>query len=281
MLQWRRVRAKKPETFLEQSSQIVIENGRRRSQRRTCASKFYNLSSNSTVKILLQISGLDVMDSSIRAVSIAHRIRQERRGKTGKQFALYSFNLSAEDLKRYEVVKSKFENHFIAKRNVIYERAKFNLRVQNKSEPVECFITDLHCLAEHCQFGTLKDQLIRDRIVVGLKNKRLSEKLQLDPDLTLEKAMNQAKQSEEVKKQQKVIHPKLPGASGSNIDAITKINISSSFTVQNVRTRLVKIDHVCFGYLATTIHLSVLLSITHKKVHCKTSEHQNNVFTSE
>ena len=135
---------------------------------------------------------------------------------------LLSFNLSEEDLKRYEVVKSKFENHFITKRNVIYERAKFNIRVQNESEPVESFITDLHCLAEHCQFGTLRDQLIRDRIVVGLKNKRLSEKLQLDPDLTLEKAMNQAKQSEEVKKQQKVIHPKLPSASGPNIDAITK-----------------------------------------------------------
>ena len=30
----------------------------------------------------------------------------------------------------------------------------------------------------------------------------------------------------------------------------------SSFTVQNSRMQLVKIDHVCFGYLATTSHLS-------------------------
>ena len=100
---------------------------------------------------------------------------------------LLSFNLSPEDLQRYDVVKNRFENHFIAKRNVIYERAKFNVRIQNDGEPVEAFITDLHCLAEHCEFGTLKDQLIRDRIVVGLRNKQLSEKLQLDPDLTLEK----------------------------------------------------------------------------------------------
>ena len=82
-------------------------------------------------------------------------------------------------MKQYDVVKNKFENYFIAKRNVIYERAKFNVRIQNESEPVESFITDLHCLAEHCEFGTLKDQLIRDRIVVGLRNKQLSEKLQL------------------------------------------------------------------------------------------------------
>ncbi len=59
---------------------------------------------------------------------------------------LLSFNLSAEDLKRYETVKNKFENHFIAKRNIIYERAKFNVRIQNENEPVEDFITDLHCL---------------------------------------------------------------------------------------------------------------------------------------
>ena len=58
----------------------------------------------------------------------------------------------------------------------------------------------------------------------------------------------------------------------------TEINISSSFNFQNLRTRLVKIDHVSFGYLATTILLSVLLSITHKKralYKNSTSEHQN------
>ena len=66
----------------------------------------------------------------------------------------------------------------------------------------------------------LKDQLIHDHIVVGLKNKQLSEKLQLDPDLTLEKAMSRATQSEEVKKQQSVIHAKSP--SGHNIDSISK-----------------------------------------------------------
>ena len=80
---------------------------------------------------------------------------------------LLSFKLSHDELKQYDAVKNKFENHFIAKRNEIYERAKFNVRIQNDGEPVESFITDLHCLAKHCEFGTLKDQLIRDCIVVG------------------------------------------------------------------------------------------------------------------
>jgi hypothetical protein len=134
-----------------------------------------------------------------------------------------SFALSEEELKSYETVKRKFENHFIAKRNVIFERAKFNVRVQKDGEPVESFITDLHCLAKYCDFGTLKDQLIRDRIVVGLRNKKLSEKLQLDPTLTLAKATEQARQSEEVKKQQSVIHGQTPRRDDEfNLDSINK-----------------------------------------------------------
>ena len=93
---------------------------------------------------------------------------------------MVSFGLTADDAKQYELVKNRFESHFIIKRNIIFERAKFNLRSQQEGESVETFITDLHCLAEHCEFGVLKDELIRDRIVVGLKDKKLSEKLQLN-----------------------------------------------------------------------------------------------------
>ena len=42
------------------------------------------------------------------------------------------------------------------------------------------FITDLYGLARYCNFGPLEEELIRDRIVVGLQNRELSEKLQLD-----------------------------------------------------------------------------------------------------
>ena len=44
--------------------------------------------------------------------------------------------------------------------------------------------------------------MIRDRIVVSLKDASLSEKLQPDSELTLEKAILKARQSEMVKKQQ-------------------------------------------------------------------------------
>ena len=51
--------------------------------------------------------------------------------------------------------------------------------------------------------------MIRDRIVVGLLDVKLSERLQLNSNLTLESAVTQARQSEEVHKQQTVVQNKL------------------------------------------------------------------------
>lgn len=47
--------------------------------------------------------------------------------------------------KKYDKVKEKFDPHFITKRKVIFERAKFNLLKQEPKEPVDRFITDLFC----------------------------------------------------------------------------------------------------------------------------------------
>ena len=63
---------------------------------------------------------------------------------------LYSFQPPETDSKKYEVVKGKFDSHFIKWRNVIFEQAKFNRRKQEEGEPVDAFITDLYRLSEHC-----------------------------------------------------------------------------------------------------------------------------------
>ena len=61
---------------------------------------------------------------------------------------------------------------------------------------MDSFITDLYALAEHCDCKDLHDEKIRDRIVVSLRDAALSEKLQLDSKLTLEKAVTTARQAE-------------------------------------------------------------------------------------
>lgn len=79
---------------------------------------------------------------------------------------LQSFNLSGNDLKSYKIVKEKFDTHFIQRRNIIFERAKFNCQKQEPRESVDdIFITDLHCLARYCNYGNLHEEMIRDRLL--------------------------------------------------------------------------------------------------------------------
>ena len=142
--------------------------------------------------VIIPDSGFRILDSGFRIPDSGFRI------------PVFGFRLLR--LPDYTTVKEKFETYFVVKKNIIYERAKFNSRVQEDNESVSEFIMHLLKLAEHCDFQALKDELIRNRIVVGIKDRRLSEKLQLDPKLTLEKATQRVKHSELVRSQQGIIH---------------------------------------------------------------------------
>ena len=132
---------------------------------------------------------------------------------------LSSTGISSEGKKKFKTVMEKFDTFFQVRRNVIFERARFNRRSQGQNESIEQFITSLYPLAETCDYGELKDEMIRDRIVVGIRDQSLSERLQLDSALTLEKAKTLTRQREAVHEQQMFLSS---GASGqpSQVDAI-------------------------------------------------------------
>lgn len=132
-----------------------------------------------------------------------------------------SLRLTPEEASEYNSMRAKLEAHFVVRRNVIFERAKFNQRHQEVGESAEGFITALHCLAEHCGYGALHSEMNRDRLVVGLRDKKLSEQLQMDPDLTLEKAVTKVRQSEQVKKQQDMLKNNFKAEVSSEVDAVS------------------------------------------------------------
>ncbi len=115
---------------------------------------------------------------------------------------LQSMNATAEDRASYDSLRAKFDTFFQVRRNIIFERARFNRRIQQDGESVEQFIVALYSLAENCQYEGMKDEMIRDRLVVGIKDTALSERLQMDADLTLEKAKKQVRQKEAVHEHQ-------------------------------------------------------------------------------
>ena len=134
---------------------------------------------------------------------------------------LGTLGLSAADLKKYRPVKEAFDKYFVCKHNVIYERARFNRRIQEPGESAEAFITAVYKLAEHCQYGSLLDEMIRDRLVVGIRHHGLSERLQMNSELTLEKAVTAIRQHEEIKKQQPIVREtNTQEQKGANVDLL-------------------------------------------------------------
>ena len=84
------------------------------------------------------------------------------------------------------------------------ERYKFNTRMQAAEESIDQFVTALRLIAKDCDFKLLEDDgLIRDRIVCGTNSDRVKEHLLREHDLTLDKAINICRSTEESKKQLK------------------------------------------------------------------------------
>ena len=83
-----------------------------------------------------------------------------------------STNISGEDAKKFDLVVAAFDKYFGVRHNVIFERARFNQRDQLPEESVETYISELYRLAENCKCGAMKDELIRDQLVVGIRDRK-------------------------------------------------------------------------------------------------------------
>ncbi|KAK0146533.1 hypothetical protein N1851_014140 [Merluccius polli] len=139
---------------------------------------------------------LDKEDGAVQVSTLIYAMGMEAEN-VFKSFAF----VGAEDNDKYDDVLAKFDNYFVPKKNTIHERACFYQRVQQPGEMAESFIRALYELSETCDFGVIKNEHIRDRLVVGIRDKGLSRRLQLMSDLTLETAVQMVRQAEDVAQQ--------------------------------------------------------------------------------
>lgn len=92
------------------------------------------------------------------------------------------------DRNKYDKVVEKFDVHCSPQKNTVYERYVFRSRMQQPEETFDCFVTDLKLKAQSCDFGELRDSMVRDQIVYGIHDKRTRERLLRDSKLTLDEA---------------------------------------------------------------------------------------------
>ena len=121
-------------------------------------------------------------------------------GKEGREI-FNTFVFPEEEKDKFTPLLAKFENYFIPKKNVKMERHKFNTQVQGSTELIDQFVTDHKNIAINCEFGAIKDDLIRDRIVCGTISERVKERLWREDKLTLDKAISVCRADEESMRQ--------------------------------------------------------------------------------
>ena len=100
--------------------------------------------------------------------------------------ALEVYNSLSFESDEDKIIMSKvlelMEKHCIGQTNVIYERYCFNNRNQETGESFDAYLTALKALAKTCNFGSLKDELIRDRIVCGIRDTGTRKNYSKKPD---------------------------------------------------------------------------------------------------
>ena len=79
-------------------------------------------------------------------------------------------------------------------------------QIRNQPEPISSYVASLRILANKCEFGTLTDELIRDRIVCGIHSDRVRKHLLYESKLTLESAVTICKSNEQSEQNQKLLN---------------------------------------------------------------------------
>lgn len=112
-----------------------------------------------------------------------------------------SFNLPEVNRTVYDNVVKAFDEFCKPKQNTVYERFVFNERKQKEGEPFDTFHMDIKRLVRTCKYGDQENDMLRDRIVIGVCDKRLQTRLLETVPLSYETAVEKCRTSEVTKEQ--------------------------------------------------------------------------------
>ncbi|KAG8174307.1 hypothetical protein JTE90_010933 [Oedothorax gibbosus] len=107
-----------------------------------------------------------------------------------------NFKLSDEDSQKFDTVIDRFDKHFAPSTNTVIARYKFFNCRQQPSESIDSFINNLKTLAKDCKFEDQEESLVRDLLIMGIKDVNVKEKLLIDSELNLDKAINYCRAKE-------------------------------------------------------------------------------------
>ncbi|XP_041672102.1 zinc finger and SCAN domain-containing protein 21-like isoform X2 [Cheilinus undulatus] len=159
-------------------------------------------------------------------------------GESGRELLDTLMGDVAGDAWRLDDIIEKFDLHCNPSINETVERYRFFTRQQGSSENIDSYVTELKLLTKTCNFGTFRDSLVRDRIVCGLHDAGMRERLLREKNLTLDTCIQLCRAAE---------------LSRENSEAITGPKVVEVYTLQGAlhqgqkreSTEYVPQQHVC------------------------------------
>ncbi|KAI5731530.1 hypothetical protein M8J77_011720 [Diaphorina citri] len=108
---------------------------------------------------------------------------------------------------KYEQLLEALERHFEPKKNIIMAQFKFFSQVQQHDETFQNFYAKLRKLAKDCEFGEQEGNIMKSRIILGVKDRELQQRLLRNSEDRLDDIVNHCKGAEEaLTNQQQIRH---------------------------------------------------------------------------
>lgn len=132
----------------------------------------------------------------------------------------------------FDEAMTALKKHFVPKVNVVACRHTFRQRVQRADETITQYVAALRALSAPCTFGQMESKMLRDQLIANAALSAVRDKLLLEEDLTLEKAITIACQVEAAVKNSSLLCHSTVNATNS----VQAISMNTKYAKRGGRT---------------------------------------------
>lgn len=178
--------------------------------------------------IFLRVAGFDKKENDIKADFLKNKI-----GKFGQEEIIKIEHELEGEISDFDTLLQKLDDHFNPPKIEAQERYKFWNSKKKNNESIESFINDLKEKAKTCNFGNLTESLIRDKVILDIKDENFRKIIFQDKELNLNKLILHYKHyeinTEKIKDVAKKVNSENVGtkSKNSNINNTPKTNAAA------------------------------------------------------
>ena len=159
-------------------------------------------------------TGLNDKSEEVQVATLLTVIGEEAR----EVFSTFSGWEHEGDNKKIGPVLAKFELYCEPRKNIPFQRYRFNRRCQEPGESYDQYRTALRKLSESCDFESITpDEILRDRLMFGIRDGKTRERLLREPALTLKRTNEICHAAESMTSQLKIVED----SQGTNVSAVS------------------------------------------------------------